>query len=85
MTDIQAANDEKFPDTELSDDMILSALKTAKIRKDGAFIQSIKNNLIKNAKIIPGIASNKENSLLLADHIKNVSVTHPIKLNTVEY
>lgn len=81
-----AANDEKFPDTELSDDMILHAIKTAKIRKDGAFVQSIKNNLIHRAQELEKkSAPSTEKSLLLADHIKNLTPENPITLRTVTF
>ncbi len=84
--DCIAANDEKFPDRELSDYMIIRAIKTAKVRKDGAFVQSIKNNLIYQAqKLEKQSLSNTEKSLLLADHIKNLTPENPITINTVKY
>jgi hypothetical protein len=83
--DCLAANDETFPDNELSDEMILRAIKQAKVRKDGAFIQSIKNNLIRNAANGETLDDGLETSLLLSDHIKNLSETNFIQLQTVEY
>lgn len=84
--DCLAANDEKFPDAEISVDMIIRAIKTAKIRKDGAFVQSIKNNLIHKAQELEKQTKpNIEKSLLLADHIKNLTPKNPITMNTVTF
>lgn len=66
--------------------MILRAIKTATIRKDGAFVQSIRNNLIHIAQGLEKQSPpNKEKSLLLADHIKNLDQENPITIYTVMY
>lgn len=83
--DCLAANDEKFPENELSDHMISQAIRSAKMRKDGAYIQSIKNNLIKNAANDAIFDPTIETSGLLADHMKNLGPNNPITLQTVEY
>lgn len=83
--DCLAANDEKFPENELSDHMISQAIRSAKMRKDGAYIQSIKNNLIKNASNDAIFDPTLETSGLLADHMKNLGPSNPITLQTVEY
>ena len=83
--DCLAANDEKFPENELSDHMISQAIRSAKMRKDGAYIQSIKNNLIKNAANDAIFDPALETSGLLADHMKNLGPNNPITLQTVEY
>lgn len=83
--DCLAANDEKFPENELSDHMISQAIRSAKMRKDGAYIQSIKNNLIKNAANDAIFDPALETSGLLADHMKNLGPSNPITLQTVEY
>lgn len=83
--DCLAANDEKFPENELSDNMISQAIRSAKMRKDGAYIQSIKNNLIKNAANDAIFDPNLETSGLLADHMKNLSASNPIILQTIEH
>lgn len=84
--DIKAANDEHFPDGEISDDMIMKALRSAQIRKDGGMLQSIKNNLIKRALAKSGEDIQKtEHSIYLSEHIENASKNHPVKIRTVEY
>lgn len=84
--DIKAANDEHFPDGEISNDMIQMALKSAQIRKDGGMLQSIKNNLIKRALVKSGEDIQKtEHSIYLSDHIENARKNHPVKIRTVEY
>ena len=84
--DCLAANDEKFPNAKISDSMILQAIKTATNRKDGAFVQSIKNNLIHRAQELEKQSTPSiEKSLLLADHIKNLTPENPIVLSTVVF
>jgi hypothetical protein len=83
--DCLAANDEKTPHTELSDTMVSHAIQSAKQRKDGALIQAIKNNLIQTAANEESLDPNIATSPLLADHIANISPSHPIILRTVEF
>jgi hypothetical protein len=85
--DIMAANDEHYPDAEISDDMILRALRSAKLRKDGGMLQSIKNNLVKRAiaKSEKWDSLSTERSIYLADHIQNATVSNPIRIKTAEY
>ncbi len=65
--------------------MIAQALRSAKMRQDGAYIQSIKNNLIQNAANDTILDSSLESSSCLADHMGNIRPDSPIVLQTVEY
>lgn len=84
-TDIQAANDEFYPDSEMSDDMILRALKSARIRKDGGMLQSIENNLVNKAYSKMSQWGNTEYSIHLIDHVEHATQENPIRVRTLEY
>jgi hypothetical protein len=83
--DIQAANDEFYPDSEMSDDMIQRALKSARLRKDWGILQSIENNLVKKAYSKMEQWGNREYSLHLTDHVQNATPENPIQVRTLEY
>lgn len=85
--DIKAANDEHFPDAEMSDDMILRALRSAKMRKDGWILQSIRNNLVKRALSKSGDPwkQKQEKSIYLTDHIDNIREGKPIRVRSIEF
>ncbi len=83
--DIQAANDEFYPDNEMSDDMIQRALKSARLRKDWGILQSIENNLVKKAYSKMKQWGNREYSLRLTDHVEHATPENPIRVRTLEY
>ncbi|MBX9809925.1 hypothetical protein K2X92_06045 [Candidatus Gracilibacteria bacterium] len=84
--DSNAVNDEPTVNYEIEDGRIIrNIIERAKIDRDGAMIQSIKNNLIRNAANDEAYDLGLETSILLADHMKNIRTSNPIILDTVEY
>jgi hypothetical protein len=70
---------------ELDDDLIQKLKQDIIKRKDGEFAQAIKNNLIKHAANDDNFDPNTCRSLMLAEHIKNLTPKNPITIHTVEF